>query len=180
MDQYEFKNNIDFRLYNHVESNSEGCTHKNEYYLHPRAFKICLMRSLKTREYADYYLLLEECIKYFNDYQILLKEKYIIKLKTKNKEHKYIIKEKDYKICSLEEKMNSIIKQNDGLLKSLNKAHYKLDETLEKLDDVHEELENTHNELEETTFIKFSILNFMKVIKQKIKFFIKFYFLRNY
>ena len=49
-----------------------GTVIKNEYYLHPRAFKICLMRSLKTREYARYYILLEECIKYFNDYQIKL------------------------------------------------------------------------------------------------------------
>jgi len=35
------------------------------------------MRSLKTKKY---YLLLEECIKYFNDYQIELNKKYIIKL----------------------------------------------------------------------------------------------------
>ena len=36
------------------------------------------MRSLKTREYAKYYLLLEECIKYFNNYQKELNNKYII------------------------------------------------------------------------------------------------------
>ncbi len=41
---------------------SSGTKYKNEYYLHLRAFKICLMRSLKTREYARYYILLEECI----------------------------------------------------------------------------------------------------------------------
>jgi hypothetical protein len=151
LEQNKFKENKDYQLRNVSQLRPQGGSSiKNEYYLYPKAFKICLMRSLKTREYADYYLLLEECIKYFNDYQIELNKKYIIKLKTKNKEQKYIIKDKDDKICSLEEKMNSIIKQNDGLLKSLNKAHYKLDETLEKLEDVHEELENTHNELEET------------------------------
>uniref|UniRef100_A0A6C0EC64 Uncharacterized protein n=1 Tax=viral metagenome TaxID=1070528 RepID=A0A6C0EC64_9ZZZZ len=42
------------------------------------------MRSLKTKIYAKYYLLLEECIKYYNDYQIELNKKYIIKLKIKN------------------------------------------------------------------------------------------------
>jgi hypothetical protein len=41
------------------------------------------MISLKTRLYATYYLLLEECIKCFNDYQIELNKKYIIKLKNK-------------------------------------------------------------------------------------------------
>ena len=38
------------------------------------------MCSLKTKKYMKYYLLLEECIKYYNDYQSKLKEKYIIKL----------------------------------------------------------------------------------------------------
>jgi len=56
---------------------------------------------------------------------------------------------------------------------------YQLYEALEKLDETNNILDNTKEELEETTFIKFSILNFIKVIKQKIKFFIKFYFLRN-
>ena len=56
--QYEFIENEDFRLRNVSQSASRGgCTHKNEYYLHPRAFKICLMRSLKTKKYAKYYLL---------------------------------------------------------------------------------------------------------------------------
>jgi seryl-tRNA synthetase len=114
------------------------------------------MRSKNTKIYAKYYLLLEECIKcikYFNDYQDKLKEKYIIKLKEK------IIK-KDNKIDHLEEKLNTIIKNNKDLIKqnnkilknnedllksnksmqeSLNKANYKLDE-------IHEELETTNTE----------------------------------
>ena len=56
--------------------------------MHPRAFKMCLMRSLKTKQYARYYLLLEECIKYYNDYQLELNKKYIIKLKEKIKKIK--------------------------------------------------------------------------------------------
>ena len=59
------------------------------------------MRSLKTKQYARYYLLLEECIKYYNDYQINLQQKYIIKLKDKNKENKIIIQQKDDKIDEL-------------------------------------------------------------------------------
>lgn len=39
----------------------------NEYYLHPKAFKICLIYS--NIEYIRYYLILEEYIKYYNDYQ---------------------------------------------------------------------------------------------------------------
>ena len=60
----------------------DGTFIKNEYYLHPRAFKFCLIRSLKTKKYAKYYLLFNDRIKYFN-YQDKLKEKYFIKLKNK-------------------------------------------------------------------------------------------------
>ena len=42
------------------------------------------MRSLNTKIYARYYILLEECIKHYNDYQKLLFSTYNIKLKDKN------------------------------------------------------------------------------------------------
>ena len=182
LEQNEFKDNKDFRLHNVVESNSGGCTHKKEYYLHPRAFKISLMRSKNTKKYANYYLLLEECIKYFNDYQTLLKETYIIKLKTK------LIK-KHNKIDHLEEKLNTIIKNNEELIEqnnkthrmnedllksnkimqeSLTKANYKLDETLEKLDEVHEELENTNTELEDTNEKLDTTDKTLKIVVQKL------------
>jgi phage anti-repressor protein len=76
LEQNKFKENKDYQLRNVSQLRPQcGSSIKNEYYLYPKAFKICLMRSLKTREYADYYLLLEECIKYFNDYQIELNKK---------------------------------------------------------------------------------------------------------
>jgi len=174
--QNDFIENEDFRLRNVSESASKGgCTHKKEYYFHPRSFKKCLMRSKNTKIYADYYLLLEECIKYFNDYQIKLKDTYIIKLKTK-------LIRKDNKIDHLEEKLNTIIKnneklinQNEDLLKSnkimqesLTKANYKLDETLEKLDEVHEELENTNTELEDTNEKLDTTDKTLKIVVQKL------------
>jgi len=68
LEQNDFIENEDYLLRNVAQQLSSGTKYKNEYYLHPRAFKICLMRSLKTKKYTKYYLLLEECIKYFNDY----------------------------------------------------------------------------------------------------------------
>ena len=190
LEQNEFIEKEDFDLRKVSEVRPQGGTvMKNEYYLHPRAFKICLMRSLKTKKYAKYYLLLEECIKYFNDYQIELNKKYIIKLKNK------IIK-KDHKIDHLEEKLNTIIeynkktqimneelieqnnkthKMNEELLKSnksieklLNNANYKLDETLEQLDEVHEQLENTHEELEETNDKLDNTDKYLKIVANKL------------
>ena len=190
LEQNEFIEKEDFDLRKVSEVRPQGGTvMKNEYYLRPRAFKICLMRSLKTKKYAKYYLLLEECIKYFNDYQIELNKKYIIKLKNK------IIK-KDHKIDHLEEKLNTIIeynkktqimneelikqnnethKMNKELLKSnksieklLNNANYKLDETLEQLDEVHEQLENTHEELEETNDKLDNTDKYLKIVANKL------------
>jgi phage anti-repressor protein len=65
LDQNEFIENEDYLLSKVAEQLLSGTKYKNEYFLHPESFKICLMRSQKTRKYAKYYLLLEECIKYF-------------------------------------------------------------------------------------------------------------------
>ena len=92
LEQNNFIDNEDYQLRNVAELRPQGGSSiKNKYYLHPRAFKICLIRSLKTKKYAKYYLLLEECIKYYNDYQNELKEKYIIKLKYKIKKKNLIM-----------------------------------------------------------------------------------------
>uniref|UniRef100_A0A6C0H7N4 DUF3627 domain-containing protein n=1 Tax=viral metagenome TaxID=1070528 RepID=A0A6C0H7N4_9ZZZZ len=165
IDQNLFQENIDFRVNNIVESAPKGgCTHKNEYYLHPRAFKICLMRSLKTKKYAKYYLLLEECIKYFNEYQNKLKEKYNIDLKLK-------IENKNNKICQLEQKIDKLLEDNkithkhneemkkyneemkiinNELIKRSHKLELQLNDTLEKLDETHNILGETKDELEIT------------------------------
>ena len=124
INQNNFEENKDFELRNVSELRSQGGTsNKNEYYLHPRAFKICLIRSLKTKKYAKYYLLLEECIKYFNDYQNEIKNKYIIKLKFK-------IDKKDNKIDKLEEKIDKLLKSNDETNKINQETNNKYDNLL--------------------------------------------------
>ena len=161
-----FINDEDYLIRTSSDQLSSGTKYKNEYYLHPRAFKKCLMRSRNTNIYADYYLLLEECIKYFNDYQMELNKKYIIKLKSK-------ILKKENKICSLEEKLDTIIRNNEQLLKSneetkiineqllksnaetsnevklLLKINKRLDKKSnimgDKLEEVHEDLKDTLN-----------------------------------
>ena len=64
----EFEEGVDYKK----EKANVGVISKpsNEYYLSPRCMKILLMRSLKTKKFAYYYLFLEEIIKYFSDYQI--------------------------------------------------------------------------------------------------------------
>ena len=182
LEQNNFLEN-DFRLSKITESASKGgCTHKNEYYLHPRAFKICLMRSLKTKQYARYYLLLEEAIKYFNDYQLELNKKYIIKLKNKNKENKIIIKEKDNKIDILEEKINQILNDNKQILKSniflenkLSKLENQNNDLIDSVEDLKEDNEEIHHKLD-ITIKKLDISTEERVInpnnKQKLENFV--------
>jgi hypothetical protein len=150
IDQYEMEENEDYLLRNVAHQHQTGTKYKNEYYLHPRAFKICLMRSLKTKKYAKYYLLLEECIKYYNDYQSELNKKYIIKLK-------YKIDKKDNKIDKLEVKVNQLLednktthKMNEELLNRSKKLELQLNETLERLDITNDKLDDTNEELELT------------------------------
>ena len=44
---------------------------KNVYYLHPRLFKLVLIRSRNNDTYAKYYIFLEEAIKHYSDFQIM-------------------------------------------------------------------------------------------------------------
>jgi len=142
LEQNNFIENEDYLLRNVPEQLSSGTKYKNEYYLSPEAFKICLMRSKNTKIYAKYYLLLEKCVKYYNDYQIELNKKYIIKLKNK-------IDKKDNKICSLEEKMNKILEDNREIIERSKKMESQLNETLDKLDITNDKLDDATEELED-------------------------------
>ena len=100
------------------------------------------MRSKNTKIYAKYYLLLEKCVKYYNDYQIELNKKYIIKLKNK-------IDRKDNKICSLEEKIDKLLEDNKEIIKRSKKMEAQLNDTLDKLDITNDKLDDATEELED-------------------------------
>jgi phage anti-repressor protein len=177
LDQYEFIENEDFKLLKVEEFNSNGGRgNKNEYYLHPRAFKICLMRSLKTKIYAKYYLLLEECIKYFNEYQIELNKKYMITLEEKIKEKDNIIVEKDTNISKLGQDIKQLLNNNNTLLSEnkemkdiLVKNQLKLDKTFEKLVGMNEELRDVKDKLDDTNDILEDTNEELVIIKDKLE-----------
>ena len=60
LEQNNFEENEDFKLLNVEKFNNSNGGNKNEYYFHPEPFKILrsIMKSLKTKKYAKYYLLL--------------------------------------------------------------------------------------------------------------------------
>ena len=164
--QNNFIENKDFKLPNVREFNG-GRGNKKEYYLTPKAFKLCLIRSKNTSDYANYYLLLEDSIAYFKEYRDKLKDK--LKDVEINILEKNIV-QKDNKIDTLEEKINLLIETNkkqmnlqqedrieqrkkhkeqieksDEILKNNINITEKLVESHKKLDDITEELEDTNN-----------------------------------
>lgn len=105
-----------------------GKKYKNEYLLSPYAFKLCLMRSQKTIKYANYFLLLEDCVKYFNDFHLERNLLYRVSLKKLVKESKKTIKEKGCKIDELKEMVTRIEKSNLEMKKTTEDTNSKLTE----------------------------------------------------
>ena len=69
LEQYQFEEGEDYIVNRNIAAAHQGGS-INNYFLKPDTFKMCLIRSLKTRKYARYYLFLEEVIYWFNKFQI--------------------------------------------------------------------------------------------------------------
>ena len=69
LEQNNFKKDKDYLVGKVSHQLPSGTKYKNEYLLKPRTFKLCLMRAKNIKNYAYYYLLLEECISYYNEYK---------------------------------------------------------------------------------------------------------------
>lgn len=92
--QYNFIEGRDYLLLNVQEQVPSGTKHMKNYLLHPRTFKTCLMRAKNTMLYANYYILLEEAIYYYHQYQDMYKANVISQ---KNN----VIRQRDDKIDEL-------------------------------------------------------------------------------
>jgi len=122
IDQYEAIENVDYNLHNVVQvRENRGTVIKKEYTLHPRLFKLCLMRSKNTLKYSKYYIFLEECIKYYTDYQLQMKQN----------ENKTLHNKLDYVI----NKLDKSEEQNKQLLEQVNKI-LNINERLEEKVDI--------------------------------------------
>jgi chromosome segregation ATPase len=113
-------------------------------------------------EYAKYYLILEESIKYFNDYQLELNKKYIIKLKNK-------IEKKDCKIDKLEEKVNKLLENNEKILKDNENTKIMNDKLLDSLNNANCKLDKTNNELYTLKNQNNELLDSVEDLKDKLE-----------
>jgi len=74
--QYMFKENSDYLV---VDNGSSG----NVFYLKPKAFKKCLLKSKNRDKYIDYYMLIERAMVYYYRYQLKIRDKEIKDLLTR-------------------------------------------------------------------------------------------------
>ncbi len=114
--QYNFKIEIDYKV---MEVHYLRGT-KKEYILHPDTFKLCLIRSKNSKKYAKYYILLEKCIKYYNEYQLYMKKN---------------------KINILCDKLDESNKKSDKLCNKIDEQNNKIDDLLEQNDEINNKLD---------------------------------------
>ena len=130
LDQFDPIENKDYLLLNVQQQikpgRGGGVKHTKEYTLHPRLFKLCLMRSKNTLKYSKYYLLLEECIKYYNDYKDKMKQTEINRLMNK---------------------MDVLHMDNEKLHINNKETHNKLDNVISELKESNEQLKVSNENL---------------------------------
>ena len=147
----KFIENIDYLLMiNHEQCVQGNIITSKIYYLTPKTFKEILMSSRNTNIYRKYYILLEEGIKYYNDFQNKLKEKYIISYKLIIEEKNKEISTKDTKISSLEAKMDLIIKSNEKLIELNEKTNAQNENLMQSNEELKELMNYANDTLDET------------------------------
>ena len=144
----KYQENIDFKALeiSSALKNQRGIRKLKKYFLTPKCFKKILMRNQKTDKYADYYLFLEELVKYYSDYQIL-------KFKIENEKKDNILFFKDDKIDCLFKKIDNqtlkMDKQSEQISKQTeqnNKQTEQINKQTEKINKLLLEIEKSRQE----------------------------------
>jgi len=145
LEKFNAQENIDFECFAAEGSAAKkrGGHNKKEYKLTPKLFKQCLMRSIKENKYANYYLLLEECFYYFQEYQIMYNKNINKHLSTENKSlHKKIDELLNYGKQTTE-KLNEIHEQNEDLKEQNEDIKNQNDDLKDTMDDIKDAFKDT-------------------------------------
>jgi uncharacterized coiled-coil protein SlyX len=139
--------NNDYRMLRSEQlRNQGGFSTINEYMLKPKAFKKLLIdidnHSVRIM-FIDYYLFLEEVIKYFDNFQ-QLKNLDIIK------KQKEMLACKDFKIDNLEIKINKQSEQIDKLEIKIDKQSEQIDKLVIKFDKIIDQNAHLEEEVRDT------------------------------
>ncbi len=93
VEQFDLIDNKDYKYKNN---------NLNSYVLTSNAFKVCLIKSKSSKKYVDYYLLLEEIIINYNQYEKLCRDNLIMHITHENNS----LHEKAVLAISIAEKLN--------------------------------------------------------------------------
>lgn len=137
LEQFDLAENEDYRVGNVAQPVAQGgFSNKKSYTLTPKAFKLCLIRAKNSKKYAKYYLLLEEVVDSYNEYEKMCKDNMLAR--------------KDTKLDEMRLEMNKQTKQIAELLQYARDTKETLEETNDKLDNAVDKLEDVKDVLEET------------------------------
>jgi len=133
--------NEDYQVHNVMlqSETSRGKKYAKEYKLTPYAFKLCLIRSKNSKEYAKYYLLLEQVFKNYQEYQIMYQ--------------KVLLSGKDEKLDEQFKTINEMKSTIDKQSKKIDKQSIQIDELLgyaKETKEQNEELNDKVDNLQDT------------------------------
>ena len=115
-----------------------GNTYQITYEINPIVFKIALMRSQKTFKFAIYFIYLELCVYYYNQFQIVFKESTIMQIKNNTE---VMLAELRNSYNKAEEARRRAEDNQNKLLEKIDKLEKKLEEKSKKILDKQEKLD---------------------------------------
>jgi hypothetical protein len=145
IDKFSAIENVDFTSFKDCSLKPKGGRPSINYKLTPKLFKLCLMRSIKENKYAKYYLLLEECFYYYQEYQIMYQQ---VLLSGKDDKIDELIKETK-KLSEENKKQSAQIDELLGYAKETKEQneelHNKVDDLKDTMEDIKEDFKETAN-----------------------------------
>ena len=126
-----------------------GGNNAKEYKLTPYAFKLCLIRSQNSKEYAKYYLLLEQVFKNYQEYQIMYQKVLLSGKDEKLDEMKQTIDKQSAQIDELLGYAKKTVEKNEELKEQKEELYEKVDYMKENMEDMKENMEDMKENMED-------------------------------
>ena len=130
---------------------SRGKKYAKEYKLTPYAFKLCLIRSKNSKEYAKYYLLLEQVFKNYQEYQIMYQKVLLSGKDDRIDELKQEIKDQSKKIDELLNCAKETKDTMDDMNDTIDDMNYTMNNMNDTMNDMNEDMNNIKDAFKETS-----------------------------
>ena len=141
--------NEDYLVANVGQQLPSGTKYSKEYKLTPYAFKLCLIRSKNSKEYAKYYLLLEQVFKNYQEYQIMYQKVLLSGKDEKLDEMKQTIDKQSAQIDELLGYAKKTVEKNEELKEQKEELYEKVDYMKENMEDMKENMEDMKENMED-------------------------------